>query len=89
MMMFLSLSVSLFPPAVNPCCYFPCQNQGVCVRVGLRGYECDCTRTGYYGVNCTSRKCLSLGSGTRGCQGSTVPTALTDSRCGWPGSSRG
>ncbi|NXP38354.1 PGH1 synthase, partial [Leiothrix lutea] len=28
--------------------------QGVCVRVGLRGYECDCTRTGYYGVNCTS-----------------------------------
>nr|XP_021399454.1 prostaglandin G/H synthase 1 [Lonchura striata domestica] len=40
--------------SVNPCCYFPCQNQGVCVRVGLRGYECDCTRTGYYGVNCTS-----------------------------------
>ncbi|NWH31242.1 PGH1 synthase, partial [Chloropsis hardwickii] len=40
--------------AVNPCCYFPCQNQGVCVRVGLRGYECDCTRTGYTGVNCTS-----------------------------------
>uniref|UniRef100_A0A8D2N0F6 Prostaglandin G/H synthase 1 n=1 Tax=Zonotrichia albicollis TaxID=44394 RepID=A0A8D2N0F6_ZONAL len=29
-------------------------NQGVCVRVGLGGYECDCTRTGYYGPNCTS-----------------------------------
>ncbi|NWS54072.1 PGH1 synthase, partial [Chunga burmeisteri] len=41
-------------PAVNPCCYFPCQHQGVCVRVGLRGYECDCTRTGYFGANCTS-----------------------------------
>ncbi|XP_068011904.1 prostaglandin G/H synthase 1 isoform X3 [Melanerpes formicivorus] len=40
--------------AVNPCCYFPCQNQGVCVRVGLEGYECDCTRTGYFGDNCTS-----------------------------------
>ncbi|NXV98890.1 PGH1 synthase, partial [Fregetta grallaria] len=41
-------------PAVNPCCYFPCQHQGVCVRVGLGGYECDCTRTGYFGANCTS-----------------------------------
>ncbi|NXD62117.1 PGH1 synthase, partial [Eolophus roseicapillus] len=41
-------------PAVNPCCYFPCQHQGVCMRVGLAGYECDCTRTGYYGDNCTS-----------------------------------
>ncbi|NXE27990.1 PGH1 synthase, partial [Ardeotis kori] len=41
-------------PAVNPCCLFPCQHQGVCVRVGLGGYECDCTRTGYSGDNCTS-----------------------------------
>ncbi|XP_030363390.1 prostaglandin G/H synthase 1 isoform X2 [Strigops habroptila] len=39
---------------LNPCCYFPCQHQGVCVRVGLGGYECDCTRTGYFGDNCTS-----------------------------------
>uniref|UniRef100_A0A8C4UR39 Prostaglandin G/H synthase 1 n=1 Tax=Falco tinnunculus TaxID=100819 RepID=A0A8C4UR39_FALTI len=39
---------------VNPCCYFPCQHQGVCVRVGLGGYECDCTRTGYFGINCSS-----------------------------------
>ncbi|NXF30511.1 PGH1 synthase, partial [Nyctibius bracteatus] len=41
-------------PTANPCCYFPCQHQGVCVRVGLGGYECDCTRTGYFGANCTS-----------------------------------
>uniref|UniRef100_A0A8D2N0D7 Prostaglandin G/H synthase 1 n=1 Tax=Zonotrichia albicollis TaxID=44394 RepID=A0A8D2N0D7_ZONAL len=47
-------SVSTAWMALNPCCYFPCQNQGVCVRVGLGGYECDCTRTGYYGPNCTS-----------------------------------
>ncbi|XP_015222331.1 prostaglandin G/H synthase 1 [Lepisosteus oculatus] len=39
--------------AINPCCSYPCQNKGVCVRFGLDKYECDCTRTGYYGVNCT------------------------------------
>ncbi|XP_030063156.1 prostaglandin G/H synthase 1 isoform X1 [Microcaecilia unicolor] len=39
--------------AVNPCCYFPCQHKGVCVRFGMDRYECDCTRTGYYGINCT------------------------------------
>ncbi|XP_078405937.1 prostaglandin G/H synthase 1-like [Cetorhinus maximus] len=40
--------------ALNPCCYYPCQNKGVCVNVGKDGYECDCTRTGYYGVNCST-----------------------------------
>uniref|UniRef100_A0A7N6AIQ3 Prostaglandin G/H synthase 1 n=1 Tax=Anabas testudineus TaxID=64144 RepID=A0A7N6AIQ3_ANATE len=40
--------------AVNPCCYYPCQNSGVCVRFGTDRYECDCTRTGFYGENCTS-----------------------------------
>ncbi|XP_029469616.1 prostaglandin G/H synthase 1 [Rhinatrema bivittatum] len=39
--------------AVDPCCYFPCQHRGVCVRFGMDRYECDCTRTGYYGPNCT------------------------------------
>ncbi|XP_068929848.1 prostaglandin G/H synthase 1-like isoform X1 [Petaurus breviceps papuanus] len=39
---------------VNPCCYFPCQHKGICVRFGLDRYECDCTRTGYYGPNCTT-----------------------------------
>ncbi|XP_067472279.1 prostaglandin G/H synthase 1 [Thunnus thynnus] len=38
---------------VNPCCYYPCQHSGVCVRFGTDGYECDCTRTGFYGENCT------------------------------------
>ncbi|XP_053552115.1 prostaglandin G/H synthase 1 [Bombina bombina] len=38
---------------VNPCCYFPCQHKGVCVRYEADRYECDCTRTGYYGTNCT------------------------------------
>uniref|UniRef100_A0A8C9UX62 Prostaglandin G/H synthase 1 n=1 Tax=Scleropages formosus TaxID=113540 RepID=A0A8C9UX62_SCLFO len=37
----------------DPCCHYPCQNRGVCVRFGPDRYECDCTRTGYYGENCT------------------------------------
>lgn len=39
--------------SVNPCCYWPCENKGVCVNVGLEGYECDCSHSGYYGDNCT------------------------------------
>ncbi|XP_039220154.1 prostaglandin G/H synthase 1 isoform X1 [Crotalus tigris] len=39
---------------VDPCCYFPCQHSGLCVRIGTEDYECDCTRTGYYGTNCSS-----------------------------------
>ncbi|KAF3701893.1 Prostaglandin G/H synthase 1 [Channa argus] len=39
--------------SVNPCCYFPCQHRSVCVRYSEDKYECDCTRTGYYGENCT------------------------------------
>uniref|UniRef100_A0A4W3KAM7 Prostaglandin G/H synthase 2 n=1 Tax=Callorhinchus milii TaxID=7868 RepID=A0A4W3KAM7_CALMI len=42
------------PPTANPCCSHPCQNQGVCTTVGFDGYECDCTRTGFYGENCTN-----------------------------------
>lgn len=42
--------------SVNPCCYLPCQHWGVCVRFGLDKYECDCTRTGYHGENCTVRE---------------------------------
>ncbi|XP_078498321.1 prostaglandin G/H synthase 1-like [Lissotriton helveticus] len=38
---------------VNPCCYYPCQHNGVCMRYGFERYECDCTNTGYYGTNCS------------------------------------
>ncbi|XP_018615461.2 prostaglandin G/H synthase 1 isoform X1 [Scleropages formosus] len=38
---------------INPCCYYPCENWGVCMRFGIDGYQCDCTRTGYYGENCS------------------------------------
>ncbi|XP_043914220.1 prostaglandin G/H synthase 1 [Protopterus annectens] len=39
--------------SINPCCYFPCEKKGICVRFGYDEYECDCTGTGYYGKNCT------------------------------------
>ncbi|KAG5847396.1 prostaglandin G/H synthase 2a [Anguilla anguilla] len=40
--------------AGDPCCAQPCQNRGVCTSKGEFSYECDCTRTGYYGENCTT-----------------------------------
>ncbi|KAK1329311.1 hypothetical protein QTO34_011492 [Cnephaeus nilssonii] len=40
--------------AANPCCSNPCQNQGVCMSVGFDQYTCDCTRTGFYGENCST-----------------------------------
>ncbi|XP_062857295.1 prostaglandin G/H synthase 2 [Trichomycterus rosablanca] len=38
----------------DTCCSQPCQNRGVCTAIGQDSYECDCTRTGYYGQNCTT-----------------------------------
>ncbi|XP_035268543.1 prostaglandin G/H synthase 2 [Anguilla anguilla] len=43
----------------NPCCSMPCQNRGVCTSRGAESYECDCTRTGYYGENCTTPEVLT------------------------------
>ncbi|XP_044515699.1 prostaglandin G/H synthase 1-like [Gracilinanus agilis] len=40
-------------PYVNPCCYYPCQHKGICIQTEQDQYQCDCTRTGYYGPNCT------------------------------------
>ncbi|XP_074952857.1 prostaglandin G/H synthase 2 [Phalacrocorax aristotelis] len=40
--------------AANPCCSNPCQNRGVCMTRGFDQYECDCTRTGYYGKTCAT-----------------------------------
>lgn len=40
----------------NPCCSNPCQNRGVCMSIGFDQYTCDCTRTGFYGENCSTRK---------------------------------
>lgn len=55
----MSFLFSLFS-TVNPCCSFPCQHWGVCVRYSQDKYECDCTRTGYYGENCTVRESVFL-----------------------------
>nr|XP_060630500.1 prostaglandin G/H synthase 2 [Anolis sagrei ordinatus] len=45
--------------AVNPCCSNPCHNRGVCMTTGFDTYVCDCTRTGYYGENCTTPEFLT------------------------------
>uniref|UniRef100_A0A8C3A8S9 Prostaglandin G/H synthase 2 n=1 Tax=Cyclopterus lumpus TaxID=8103 RepID=A0A8C3A8S9_CYCLU len=43
----------------NLCCSVPCQNRGVCTALGSDNYECDCTRTGYHGHNCTTPEFLT------------------------------
>ncbi|XP_049632446.1 prostaglandin G/H synthase 2 isoform X1 [Suncus etruscus] len=45
--------------AANPCCSNPCQNRGVCMSAGFERYKCDCTRTGFYGENCTTPEFLT------------------------------
>ncbi|XP_004424973.1 PREDICTED: prostaglandin G/H synthase 2 [Ceratotherium simum simum] len=45
--------------AANPCCSNPCQNRGVCMSVGFDQYKCDCTRTGFYGENCSTPEFLT------------------------------
>uniref|UniRef100_A0A4X1TRQ3 Prostaglandin G/H synthase 2 n=1 Tax=Sus scrofa TaxID=9823 RepID=A0A4X1TRQ3_PIG len=45
--------------AANPCCSNPCQNRGICMSVGFDHYKCDCTRTGFYGENCTTPEFLT------------------------------
>ncbi|XP_068461073.1 prostaglandin G/H synthase 1 [Clinocottus analis] len=52
-LLLLESSCAAESSVVNPCCYYPCQNTGVCVRFGTDHYKCDCTRTGFYGDNCT------------------------------------
>lgn len=59
----------------NPCCSHPCQNRGECMSVGFDQYKCDCTRTGFYGENCTIRKFL-LGVSSFGMGPHTVTNIL-------------
>lgn len=47
----------------NPCCSQPCQNRGVCTALRGDEYECDCTGTGFYGHNCTTREYLFIING--------------------------
>ncbi|VDI75841.1 prostaglandin-endoperoxide synthase 2 [Mytilus galloprovincialis] len=44
--------------AGNLCCSYPCQNNGVCLTKGFKDYECDCTRTDFYGKNCDTPNLL-------------------------------
>ena len=41
----------------DPCCSFPCQNDGICISKGnSRDFTCDCTGLDYYGKTCETRK---------------------------------
>ncbi|KAG9483380.1 prostaglandin G/H synthase 2 [Eleutherodactylus coqui] len=76
-----SLLVSAY--AANPCCSNPCQNRGVCMTIGYSGYECDCTRTGYYGENCTTPEFLTWLKITLKPSPSTVHYILTHYKGVW------
>nr|ADB65785.1 cyclooxygenase [Caprella sp. KV-2010a] len=43
----------------DPCCGYPCGNQGVCMSFPDRSYECDCTNTGHYGANCSKAEFMT------------------------------
>ena len=42
-------------PDINECDSNPCQNSGVCSDL-MNAYNCDCTDTGFTGINCQRRK---------------------------------
>lgn len=46
--------LALGQASCNPCCSNPCQNRGICLSKGFDRFECDCTRTGYYGKYCNT-----------------------------------
>lgn len=39
-------------PGYDPCCGYPCFNEGACMSWPGNNYTCDCTATGYYGTHC-------------------------------------
>ncbi|KAK7094706.1 prostaglandin G/H synthase 2-like [Littorina saxatilis] len=38
--------------ATNPCCSYPCQNDGMCMTTGHDTYMCDCSNMDFYGDHC-------------------------------------
>ncbi|TRZ02405.1 hypothetical protein DNTS_034463 [Danionella cerebrum] len=67
----------------NPCCSQPCQHRGVCMEMGADSYECDCTRTGYYGQNCTTPEFLTWLKVSLKPSPNTVHYILTHFRSVW------
>ncbi|XP_053247405.1 prostaglandin G/H synthase 2 [Podarcis raffonei] len=76
-------SILAISQAVNPCCSNPCQNRGVCMTAGFDRYECDCTRTGYYGENCTTPEFFTWLKVTLKPTPSTVHYLLTHFKAVW------
>uniref|UniRef100_H2ZG05 prostaglandin-endoperoxide synthase n=1 Tax=Ciona savignyi TaxID=51511 RepID=H2ZG05_CIOSA len=49
---YVSDAIFTSPDANDPCCSYPCQHQSVCTTSDMISFQCDCTATGYYGVQC-------------------------------------
>ena len=43
----------------NPCCSYPCENNGVCMTKG-DSYSCDCANLDFYGKHCEIRKLFKI-----------------------------
>ncbi|XP_027010066.1 prostaglandin G/H synthase 2 [Tachysurus fulvidraco] len=82
--LFLLLSLGVLAcKGADPCCSQPCQNLGVCTSLGQDSYECDCTRTGYYGQNCTIPEFLTWLKVSLKPAPNTVHYILTHFRAFW------
>ncbi|GAA6093783.1 prostaglandin G/H synthase 2 [Tachysurus ichikawai] len=82
--LFLLLSLGVLAcKGADPCCSQPCQNLGVCTSLGQDSYECDCTRTGYYGQNCTIPEFLTWLKVSLKPTPNTVHYILTHFRAFW------
>ncbi|XP_048845948.1 prostaglandin G/H synthase 2-like [Brienomyrus brachyistius] len=72
-----------FSASADPCCSQPCKNRGICTSKGSDAYECDCTRTGYYGQNCSTPEFFTWIKLTLKPSPNTVHYALTHFKGLW------
>ncbi|XP_069498775.1 prostaglandin G/H synthase 2-like [Ambystoma mexicanum] len=79
----LVFALAALSQAASPCCSHPCQNRGVCMTMGYDRYECDCTRTGFYGENCTKPEFFTWLKGTLKPSPKTVHYILTHFKGFW------
>lgn len=75
-------ALALSHPA-NLCFSNPCQNRGEGMSMGLEQNKCDCTRTGFYGENCSTPKFLARMKLLLKPTASTVCSVLTHFKGFW------
>ncbi|BFZ06017.1 hypothetical protein BsWGS_09056 [Bradybaena similaris] len=58
--MFVVCSLFTLASTDNPCCSYPCQNQGICLTgKEPASYTCDCANLEYYGRHCEIPKLMN------------------------------